>query len=101
MGSNYSKSLLATVSFSTENDTGAAFVFANSKTHSHTLIKSLEPKLDKMDSKSEVVHVHQSLRKEDKFGLIQLFTGAIDVAGVNSHAMVATSAVDVGMNHKD
>ena len=101
IGSEYSKSLDDTVAFLSEDDTGAAFVFANLKALTHNLVKTLEPKLDKLDNRPDVLHVHGSLKKEDKFRRIQLFVGAISVPGLNPKVMVSTSAADVGIDNKD
>ena len=60
IGSEYSKALDDTVAFLSEDDCGAAFVFANSKALTHSLVKSLEPKLDHLANRPDVVHVHGS-----------------------------------------
>ena len=101
IGSEYAKSLDETVTFLRENETGAAFVFANSKALTHSLVKSLEPKLDKLDHRPDVIHVHGSLNKDEKFGRIQLFVGAISVDGISPKVCVSTSAADVGIDHQD
>ena len=52
-------------------------------------------KLDKTGEKTEAMHILVSLTREEKFGLIQIFTGAIIVVGVNPRDMVAITAVAV------
>ena len=58
-------------------------------------------KLDKTGEKTEAMHILVSLTREEKFGLIQIFTGAIIVVGVNPRGMVAITAVAVRIHHKD
>jgi len=83
IGSEYSRSLESTFTFLEGNNTGEAFIFAHSKTLTHKLVKSLKPKLDNIATKPNMLHVHRSLKKDANFGLIQLFTGAITVAGIS------------------
>ena len=95
LGAEYTKSLDKTVDFLRDKD-GTAFVFSNSKALSRNILPVVEAKLDKTEVSCDVLHVHGSLKKQEKFGLIQLFAGSISIPSIRPRL----SAADVGIDDK-
>ena len=84
-----------------QNTDSSAFVFANTRKLTHSLVKSLESKLDANQIRSDVVHIHGKLSKEEKFHLINFFCGKSTIKDFDPKAMVATSSADLGVDHPD
>jgi len=98
--SKYTANLDHLVSYVTSNS-GAAFAFAKSKKLTHSLLTSLERKLDKEGVDVDVVYLHGSLTEEEKTGFMEIFTGAVYVEGYNGRILMATAAADLGVDHRE
>ena len=99
--SSYTSELDSIVETLNKSSVDVAFVFINSKMRSFKIVKSLEDKLDLANIADDVIHLHGSLRKEEKFALINIVTGKVKVTDVSPRSMVATSAADLGIDHSD
>ena len=80
---------------------GSAFLYCNSKVQTHKMVENLELKLDKQSLRVDVVHIHGSLTKEDKFSHTKLFCGKLVVDGYNPRIMVGTASADHGIDRPD
>ena len=101
VGSDYTKALDKTVTcIDKDSGDGACFIFANSKGLTHRIVEKLEAKLDDVETDADVIHIHGSQSKEEKFGFISIFVGVIKVLGYFPKLFVATSAGDLGIDHE-
>ena len=98
--SQYTRNLDKVVTFMKEDDTHAACVFVGSKAKSHHLLHELERKLDEALLTVDVIHVHGSLSKEEKYWLIRIFCAKINVDELCSRILLATSAANVGIDNE-
>ena len=99
-GSNYTKNLDLLVNF-VATKRGSAFLYCNSKVQTHKMVENLELKLDKQSLRVDVVHIHGSLAKEEKFSHTKLFCGKLVVEGYNPRIMVGTASADHGIDRPD
>ena len=77
-------------------------LFTNSKRNSFKFVAALERKLDeaKLPVPVDVLHIHGSLLKMEKFWRVRLFCHKIGDSGdANLRALVGTSAVNVGIDN--
>ena len=95
----YTKELNTVVDFVKDDDIHSACVFVGSKSRSHTLLEKLEKKLNAALLTIDVIHVHGSLSKEEKYWLIRIYCARIDVAQLCSRILLATSAANIGIDH--
>ena len=98
--SEFTRRLDKVVTFVQEDDTHAACVFVGSKSKSHHLLTELERKLNDALLTVDVIHVHGSLSKEEKFWLIRIYCANIDAADLCGRILLATSAANVGIRLK-
>lgn len=101
IGSEYVKNIDETVRVLDASEDGSAFLFANSKALTHRLLLALEKKMDEKHVTSDVVHIHGSMNKDEKFGAINLFTGALVITDYDPRVLVATSSADLGIDRSD
>ena len=97
--SNYTKRLDTVRDFIRDDDVHYACVFIDSKARSMKVLKELERKLDESLLKIDVVHVHGSLDKNEKYWFIRIFCAGIDEADMRAKILLATSAGDVGVDN--
>jgi len=75
---------------------GSNFAYTDFKALTHQLLMSLEDKLDKKGVDAGIIHLHDSLTKEEKPGFMELFTDAVqEVEGFNGRVMMATAVSDL------
>ena len=104
ISSEYSRNLDPVVAHVWDTE-GSAFVFANSKVLTHSLVKSLECKLNHLrkteggDRHADVIHIHGGLSKTHKFHLVNIFCRKVGVAGPNPRVSINTSAADLRINN--
>ena len=84
-----------------KNDpTHFACVFVPSKAVSFVLQDNLEQKLDKAHVRVGVLHVHDSLAKEEKYWFIRIFYAGIDEEEFRGRILLATSAANAGIDNQ-
>ena len=77
-------------------------LFTNSKSKTFKYVAALERKLDEAELPVpvDVVHIHGSLLKMEKFWRVRLFCHKLDDSGdADLRALVGTSAVHVGIDN--
>ena len=75
---DYTKRLDDVVDFGREDDVHFACVFIGSKNKSLKVRLELERKLDEALLKIDIVHVHESLSKDEKYWFILIFCQGIE-----------------------
>ena len=73
------------MSNSSRTTTPTTLVFSAAKKKSYHLVKELERKLNAALLHIDVLHVHGSLDKHEKFWFIQIFCAQINVAELIAH----------------
>jgi len=74
-------------------------IFVASKKKSFDQLRELERKLNKAFSKVDVIHVHGSLDKKEKFWFICIFCANIRVAELYARVLLATPAANIGIDN--
>lgn len=95
--SDYTRSLKKVVDYLADNE-GSAFIYCNSKALTNQLLTPLETKIDERGIVADVIHIHGSLTKEEKFAFTSLLVGAITVPDFHPRALIATAAADVAID---
>ena len=97
--SEYTRSLNQVVDFIKNDDDHYVCVFVGSKAKSHHVLEKLEYKLNEALSKVDVIHVHGSLHKDEKYWLIRIYCAKIDVEELRGRILLAMPAANVGIDN--
>ena len=75
----------------TDNDKGCVCVFVGSKNPSYHILTELARKLNEALSTVDVIHVHGSLDKNEKYWFIRLFCAGITIPELRAKNLLATA----------
>ena len=93
------------VSFLSDSTAGKMAIFTNSRSRSFNYVRHLEKKLDEagMELDVDVIHIHGSLLKAEKFWRVRLFCHSRESVDLdaNFRAMVGTNAVNAGIDNNE
>ena len=95
----YVKRLDRVVALVTDDDEGCVCVFVGSKDRSYHILAELERKLNEALQTVDVMHVHGSLDKNEKYWFIRFFCAGINIPELRAKILLATAAANVGIDH--
>ena len=98
--SNYTAKLNEVVNFANEHEDHYICVFISSKKQSFYAMKELERKLNEALCTVDVIHVHGSLDKSEKYWFIGLFCDQVNVDDLRARILLTTPAANVGIDNK-
>jgi len=97
--SNYTMHLNLTVDFLKDDNEHYACIFVGSKDKSHHLLNKLERKLNESLLPVDIMHVHGSLDKNEKYWFMRIFCAKINIDKLAARVLLATSAGNVGIDN--
>ena len=86
------------IDFLKQDEVGCACVFVNFVGETSKWTEKIESSLDAANIDAHVLAINGQMDKHEKFAFIRLFTGDIEMQGLNCRVVVGTSCVNTGID---